>query len=242
MFAPALQTMLRIVYPARCLLCGGLVESDFGLCGPCWRDTPFTSGLACATCGTPLPGSSEEEEFCDACLTTPPPWQRGVAAMLYRDNGRKLVLMLKHADRHDIAGAAAVWMARKARALVRPEMIAVPVPLHLRRHLRRRFNQSALLARGLARELDLDWCPDALERPRHTPALDGKTREERFVTLDDAIRVAPKWQPLLRDRPVLLVDDVMTSGATLSMATEACVAAGASEVCVCVLARVAKDT
>ena len=82
MFAPALQTMLRIVYPARCLLCGGLVESDFGLCGPCWRDTPFTSGLACATCGTPLPGSSEEEEFCDACLTTPPPWPIGAGSSL----------------------------------------------------------------------------------------------------------------------------------------------------------------
>nr|WP_274705672.1 ComF family protein [Salipiger pentaromativorans] len=236
-----LQTALRLVYPPRCLICGGLVETDFGLCGPCWRDTPFLAGLSCTCCGVPLPGASDEAEVCDDCLTTPRPWAQGCAALLYRDNGRRLVLMLKHGDRYDIAGAAAGWMARRARPLLREGMIAVPVPLHLRRHLRRRFNQSALLARGLATGLGIGWSPDALERARHTPALEGKTRNERFTMLDAAIRVAPKRAALIRDRPVLLVDDVMTSGATLGAAADACLAGGAREVCVCVLARVAKE-
>ena len=119
MLRTGLQTLLRVVYPPRCLICGGLVESDFGLCGTCWRDTPFLSGLGCTTCGTPLPGQSDEAEFCDACLAMPPPWSQGAAALLYRDNGRKLVLLLKHADRHDIAAAASVWMARQARPMLR---------------------------------------------------------------------------------------------------------------------------
>ncbi|WP_261395485.1 ComF family protein [Salipiger bermudensis] len=237
-----MQTLLRMLYPPRCLICGGLVESDFGLCAGCWRETPFLSGLACATCGAPLPGESEREEHCDACLASPPLWRAGCATLAYRDNGRTLVLMLKRGDRHDIAAAAGPWMAARARPLAGPETLVVPVPLHLRRHLRRRFNQSALLARGLAEALGLDWCPDALLRIRHTPVLEGRGREERFRTLADAIVANPKRAELLKGRPVLLVDDVLTTGATFYEATAACRAADTGAVCVCALARTVKDT
>ncbi|EIE50099.1 ComF family protein [Salipiger aestuarii] len=241
MFMPALQTVLKMVYPSRCLICGGLVETDFGLCGTCWRDTPFIAGLTCDCCGIPLIGDSDDAEFCDDCLVTPPPWMQGRAGLVYRDNGRKLVLMLKHGDRHDIALPAASWMARQARPMLRDNMIAVPVPLHLRRHFKRRYNQSALLSRALAQELGIDHVPDALERLRHTASLDGKSREARYHALADALRVRPRCRHLIEGRPVLIVDDVLTSGATLSAATEACLAAGASEVCISVLARVAKE-
>jgi predicted amidophosphoribosyltransferase len=230
-----------MVYPPRCLACGDMVETDFGMCGPCWRDTPFVVGLACDLCGTPLPGESDRPEHCDECLRTPRPWAQGRAALVYRDTARRLVLGLKHGDRQDIAGPAAGWMARVTRPVIAPDMIALPVPLHLRRHLKRRYNQSALLGAPLARTLGIDWCPDALVRPDRTPSLDGKTREERFAILDGGLCVNPRRAARLVDRPVLIVDDVMTSGATLAAATEACLAAGASRVCVTVLARVGKD-
>ncbi|CUH79572.1 comF family protein [Tropicibacter naphthalenivorans] len=236
-----MQTLVHLVYPPRCLSCGGLVESDFGLCAECWRDTPFIAGLGCDLCGVPLPGSSDHAEHCDECLNIPRPWTHGRAALVYADTGRRLVLSLKHGDRQDIARPAAQWMARRSRDLLRPDMIAVPVPLHLHRLLRRRYNQSALLAEHLARELGIDWCPDALERREATPSLDGKDRNERFETLQGKINV-PAWRTrMVEGRPVLLVDDVMTSGATLAACAEACLAAGATEVCVSVLARVAKD-
>lgn len=236
------QTLVQVIYPPRCLSCGGLVESDFGLCGECWRETPFVSGLACDLCGTPLPGQSDRAEHCDDCLTVARPWSQGAAALVYRDIGRRLVLGLKHGDRQDMAAPAALWMTRVTRPLVRPNMLVVPVPLHLHRHLSRRYNQAALLAEALAARLELEWCPDALKRNAATPSLQGKTRAQRFEVLAGRIAVAPARRDLVAGRPVLLVDDVMTSGATLAAAAEACLAAGATEVCMSVLARAAKDS
>jgi ComF family protein len=169
------------------------------------------------------------------------PWDQGRAALEYRDIGRKLVLGLKHGDRHDVVRPAARWMARVARPILRDDMLIAPVPLHWLRLLKRKFNQSALLGNALARETGLECCPDLLLRQRATPSLDGKTRDDRFATLKAAITLHPRRRHRIAGRSVLIVDDVMTSGATLAAATDACRAAGARHVAVLVLARVAKD-
>ncbi len=236
------QTALRLIYPPRCTICGTQVDSEFGLCGPCWRDTPIISGLCCNACGVPLPGEeTETPEYCDDCLRVARPWYSGRAALIYKDNGRKLVLALKHGDRQEILRPAAKWMAHAAAPLLTPDMLIAPVPLHWMRFLRRTYNQSALLSGALARDLGHAHCPDLLLRPRRTRSLDGLGRDDRFAMLERAIIVHPKRKHLIQGRDVLLVDDVMTSGATLSAATQACHAAGAGRVCVLTLARVAKD-
>lgn len=237
-----MQSVIRAVYPPQCVSCGGLTEAEFGLCGPCWRDAHFIGGLTCDHCGVPLPGDGRGEQvLCDDCLRIARPWAQGRAVFLYRDTGRSLVLALKHGDRTDLARSAGAWMATAAGPLIRDGMVVVPVPLHRLRLLRRRYNQAALLAQRLAQVAGLAIVPDALIRRRRTRPLEGHTREARFAALDGAIAVHPRRAAAIAGRPVLLVDDVMTSGATLTAATEALHAAGATEVCVQVLARVAKD-
>jgi ComF family protein len=238
-----MQSALRLVYPSQCLTCDALTESDFALCGACWRDTPFIGGLVCDACGVPLPGDDDGGIYmCDDCMSLERPWSQGRAALLYKDNARRLVLSLKHGDRTELADAVTKWMVEIARPMVQPNMIVAPVPLHWSRLLYRRYNQAALLARPIASALGLLHVPDLLQRTRKTARLDGHSREERFAALQNAIRIHPKRTNHIEGKSVLLVDDVMTSGATLTACTEALLRSRAREVCVVTLARAAKDT
>ena len=102
-----IQTPLSLIFPPRCLGCGTMVDSDFGLCGPCWRDTPFIGGTVCDACGAPMPGQSDSHEIaCDDCMKTPRPWAMGRAVLLYKGRGRQMVLSLKHGDQTQIANPA----------------------------------------------------------------------------------------------------------------------------------------
>ncbi|MFC2969952.1 double zinc ribbon domain-containing protein [Acidimangrovimonas pyrenivorans] len=237
-----LESALHLVYPPQCLICDALVTTDHGLCGPCWRDTPFVAGLVCDKCGAPLPGEAGDAPVhCDDCLTIARPWERGRAALLYRDNGRALVLRLKHGDRHDLATPAAGWLAQAAAPILAPGMLVAPVPLHWLRLLRRLYNQSALLSAALARMTGLEHCPDLLVRTRATPSQEGRDRDGRFANVARALAPHPRRAERMAGRHVLLVDDVMTSGATLAAAAETCLGAGAAAVSVAVLARVVKE-
>lgn len=236
------RAALYLAYPPQCLACGELVGSEAGLCGACWRETPFVSGLACDQCGQPLPGyAADEVIFCDDCLAQPRPWARGRAATAYAGKAREMILALKHGDRTDLAPAAAGWLYRAAAPILQPDMLVAPVPLHWRRMFQRRYNQAALLSAGLAGRAGLEHCPDLLVRRRFEGSQQGRGHAARFANLNAAFDAHPRNGARIRNRHILLVDDVMTSGATLAAATAACLDAGARQVSIAVLARVAKD-
>lgn len=238
----AARLVLDTLYPPHCLACEAAVLEPGTLCGRCWAEAAFVTGLSCDKCAAPLPGDPAEAPIlCDDCLRVARPWSHGRAALLYGGTGRQLVLALKYGDRHDIARPAGRWLARQAAPLCRADTLVVPVPLHRARLFHRRYNQSALLALALGRELDRPALPDLLLRTRRTSIQDGLSRAARFENQQGAIAPRPARAKRIEGRHVLLVDDVMTSGATLAAAAEACFAAGADDVDVIVLARVLRE-
>ncbi|MFK7874508.1 MAG: ComF family protein, partial [Paracoccaceae bacterium] len=222
--------------------CNGPVGSEFALCGSCWVQVPIISGPICQSCGIPiLADSVDDTDRCEDCTNISRPWTKGRAAIQYQDLGRRLILGLKHSDRQDVAVTVMPWMTTAARDLIQDDTILAPIPLHWSRLMKRRYNQAALLSQNLGLKLARTSIPDLLVRPRKTAPLDGVSVAERFDRLAGAIEMNPKRTSRIAGKPVLLIDDVMTSGATLSAGTHACLNAGASRVDVLVLARVGKD-
>ena len=233
----SLAGLVDLVFPPRCPLCGAPVSAHGGLCGECWSGLVIPGAPACRLCQRPFPVELPDSAICAPCMAAPPRHDGIAAATVYNPTARQLVLAFKHGGRIALAPLFARLIAPRLTQ-VGPDWHIVPVPLHRWRLWRRGYNQSALLARELARLTDATVVVDALLRRRHTPSLAGKGRAARARILSGAIAVAPRRAALLRGAKVVLVDDVLTSGAT----TNACVAmlkrAGADRVVIACIARV----
>ena len=244
--AGPLRSALDLVLPPRCLRCGVLVGSGGALCAECFAGVTFITRPLCHRCGVPFGGDwgapvTEEAAglLCSACARRRPPYHRARAALLYDDGARPLLLAFKHGDRTDAAGALAGWMARAGADLLRSADLIVPVPLHRWRLWRRRFNQAALLAGALSRRAGVPYSVSTLGRVRPTPGQGGLGRGARAANVRGAFRVARPDR--VAGRRVLLVDDVLTTGATVNECTRQLRRAGAESVDVLTLARVVLD-
>ncbi len=237
-----LQSAVRWIYPAECSGCDELLAEEFGFCGKCWSELGVIMGLICDLCGAPLEGHSDEKhEKCDACISHLRPWRRGVSALRYGGKTRNLILAFKYGDRIEIARSFGGLLERKLSELEVVDPLLVPIPLFWRRRLSRRYNQAALLTQELGKRSGKDFLLDALVRTKATPILKDMNDSDRFDALCDAIEVRARAIPRVKARSVVLVDDVFTSGATLTSATNALLSVGVKEVYVLALARAVKN-
>jgi ComF family protein len=233
----ALAPLIDAIYPPRCPLCAALLAEQEGLCGACWRDLAFPGTPACDLCARPLRAGRVSDGLCDACLEEPPTHQGVSAATVYNAASRQLVLAFKHGGRMGLAPMLARLMAARL-AGVGPGWVIVPVPLHRWRLWRRGYNQAGLLARELARLTGGTLVIDGLVRRRRTPSLGKLGREERASVMQGAIAAHPRRTGALAGARVLLVDDVLTSGATSNACIAALRGAGAQAVRIACFARV----
>jgi len=239
-----LRSVADALFPPCCMACTAPVADAQMLCSPCWREASLIDGTTCDRCGTPMPLALGKGQTicCDRCLAGAVGWDRGRAAAIYAGSARALVLSLKHGDRPDIALALGRWMARAAADLIAEADVMVPVPLHWRRFLTRRYNQSAELVRVMMRETATPHAPDILRRMRPTEMQRARSAVARAGNVAGAFAVPPHMYPAVQGKRVLVVDDVLTTGATLNEAARALRAAGAAQVSVAVFARVEAAT
>jgi ComF family protein len=234
------RAALDLLLPPQCIACDRPVQRPGQLCAECFRLTNFVTEPCCRRCGVPFAniGQAGQDRLCPTCQSDPPGFDRARAALRYDAQARRLILPFKHADRIEIAATLAVHMARAGAALLRDADLLVPVPLHRGRLFSRGYNQAALLATAVARLACRPALLDALVRCRGTPSLDKKSTGERVAAVQGAFAVRPSRAMRLTDRKILLIDDVMTSGATANACALTLKAAGALMVDVLVAARV----
>jgi ComF family protein len=239
-FRRACGGVLDLLLPPQCLTCDAPVQTQGTFCPSCFREAGFITDPSCAGCGLPFAHAGEggREGLCPACRDNPPPWGRARAALRYDALVRRVVLTFKYGDRTEYAAALAPMMARAGAALLREADVIVPVPLHRRRLFARRYNQAALLALALARLSGKDVAPDALRRLRATVPLGELGAAARARELAGVFDLRPGRAGRIAARRVLLVDDVLTSGATCAACTRVLLGAGAASVDVLVAARV----
>jgi ComF family protein len=235
---PAFRLVLDTALPPLCAACHSPLGDMGGLCPSCWAKVSFIAPPYCERLGIPFaydpgPGVLSMEAIAD-----PPAYGRARAAVRFDDVARDLVHKLKYGDRLDLAAMMGRWMARSGRELVAEADALVPVPLHWRRLWGRRFNQAALLAKAVGAAHDVPVLYGALKRTRATQQQVGLTHAERAANVQGAFAVTDDGKAAIHGRRLVLVDDVLTSGATIEACTRALLRAGAGSVDVLVFARV----
>ena len=203
-----------------------------------WGRIRFVEAPVCDGCGLPFAYDPGVGVRCPACTARPRAFARARAACLYDEASRELVLRLKHADRPDLGRLFAMWLARAAGELLADADALVPVPLHRSRLFARRYNQAAEIARPLARLTRVRYLPDTLVRGRATESQGTKSGRGRRLNVRGAFAVPPARRARIEGRRLLLIDDVMTTGATAQACARALLAAGARAVDLAVVARV----
>jgi len=241
--------VLDALLPPRCLACSTVVPTQGTLCGDCFRAVALIGAPLCHRCGVPFIHAGQGQPVClggplhcPKCIARPPEYGQARAAYLYDKGSRRLLMPLKYGDRTELAGPIARQMAHAGQGLLEGAELLVPVPLHRRRLLSRRYNQAALLAWKLSRLSGVLCVPDLLRRRRATQPLGGFGAIERAVMLEDAFALPVRNAARVRGRRVVLVDDVLTSGATVTACARLLWAAGAAGVDVLAAARVPDPT
>jgi ComF family protein len=235
----ARRAALDLVYPPTCLCCSAAVAEAGALCGKCWREMRFIERPFCDRLGTPFPHEMGEGVLSQRAVDDPPVFQRARAVVCFEDGpSRRLVHRLKYSDRMELARPMGAWMARAGADIVADADALAPTPLHFARAWRRQFNQAAALAREVGRVSGKPCESSLIERVKPTRSQVGLSRTQRAANMQGAFRCPPTAR--LSGRRIVLVDDVLTSGATANAAARALLRGGAKSVDVLVFARVAR--
>lgn len=243
----AIEGGVDLVLPPRCLVSGEMVDRQGMLSASAWRGLSFIAEPYCSCCGQAFTfgdtGESPDEDsiLCVYCLDNPPPYSTARAALIYNDVSRGLILGFKHGDKIQMVRSFTPWLQKAGREMLAVADYIVPVPLHAQRLMARRYNQAALMAQGLAKASGIKHLPFALRRTRATPSQGHMNMLERKKNVKKAFSAHPKYVSFIKNKRIVLVDDVYTTGATVRECARTLNKYGAKEVHILTLARVDRD-
>lgn len=238
--APVMRT-LDLLLPPRCIGSGAIVGEAGTVSPDFWQALGFIDTPYCDVCGTPFALDVAAGSLCGSCIDNPPLFDRARAPVVYNDASRQVILDFKYGDKLHAVKTFVPWMQRTGRDLIDTADLIVPVPLHWRRLWSRRYNQAAILSAALATATGKNHAPDLLRRRRHTAPQKGLSRAERKENIRNAFVVHPAYAETIRGRHILLIDDVLTTGATLNECARVLKNAGASGVSILTIARVTRE-
>lgn len=224
------HALWNVLFPPACLSCAAPVLENGTLCADCWPQVHWLDGHSCARCHAPVEFQIDDTVLCASCLQDPPQYHKARAVMAYTDISRPLITRLKYADDTHLSPTLAHWMVQAAAPLLPEVDVMVPVPMHWRRMMARRFNQAALLARELKKSCDIPLDVNMLKRVKYNPPQAALTRAERLKNMRGAFMVPAHKKAQVAHKRVLLVDDVITTGATVNACARALTKAGAEAV------------
>jgi ComF family protein len=213
MLRKLVRPVLDYALPERCPACGTITTDGTSFCADCWPKLRFLNPPWCARCALPFAYAQEEGAVCPDCLMNPPLHDGIRAAVTYDDMSRQIALRLKYGGRIGLAKLIARQLLRHLPN-ERGNIVVTPVPLHWTRLWSRSFNQSALIAQELARLGGVQFSADLLIRTKRTPSLRGLSSKDRRKTVAKAFAVKPGNKIGLKGARIILVDDVLTTGAT----------------------------
>jgi ComF family protein len=234
------KTALDAIFPPGCVNCAEPIDTPGNLCAHCWPEMTYISTPYCEICGFPFEYDVGNDFHCANCLKQPPVFSRARAVLKYDDASRDMILGYKHSDQTNRAPTFAKWMWRAGTDLIDECDVICPVPLHRKRLIKRRFNQSALLAGEIAKLSDKPVIHDLVTRKRPTRSQGGLSAKARHRNVRGVFEVTPARKALLNGAAVLLIDDVLTTGATVNACSKSLLDGGASKVDVLTFSRVVR--
>jgi ComF family protein len=235
-----LMQAVDVVLPPRCVVTGDIVERQGMIASAAWAGLDFIASPMCDACGRPFEFDVGPGTQCGECIDDRPDYATARAALKYNDTSRDLILGFKHADKTHSVLAFMPWLRRAGAEMIEAADYLVPVPLHRWRFIKRRYNQSAIIAYALSKETMLPCLPDALARTRATPSQGHLKAHERHKNVRRAFALNPKYKKQIVGKTIVLVDDVYTTGATVKECAKVLLNSGAGAVHVLTLARVTR--
>jgi|AntRauTorckE6833_2_1112554.scaffolds.fasta_scaffold01049_11 ComF family protein len=233
-----IQSIINIFYPVICPYCRTKVDQEFSTCNSCWPKVQRIEKPFCLQCAAPLEAAFLNEEKCGACILTPPAFDQALAVYAYSDLVKKIALKLKRSQATPTARFMAHHMHQVGKSFLQESDFIIPVPLHPNRLKQRGFNQATLLAKALAPSLKVKINTSLLKRHRDTPSQGQLSRKSRQKNIEKAFSIHSKTtEKTLLKSTITLIDDVMTTGATLEACAKTLKKAGAEKVNVLVFSR-----